>query len=121
MRFLSCCVQSHYLTSSTRTSFELSESHVHRGIIQGIQGTKDSGAYSIVLNGGYDDDKDLGDTMCVLFKIYHDRSDLLVFSLICYLFSFYTGAGGREKARGGKQIQDQSFETSSNKCLQVSF
>ncbi|KIM58347.1 hypothetical protein SCLCIDRAFT_1218693, partial [Scleroderma citrinum Foug A] len=49
------------------------ESAVHRPLMAGIYGTRDEGAYSIVLSGGYKDDEDRGDTI------------------------IYTGAGGRQR------------------------
>lgn len=42
---------------------DCSESGVHPGIIAGIYGSKDHGAYSIALSGQYNDDDDLGETL----------------------------------------------------------
>jgi putative restriction endonuclease len=58
----------------------LHEAGVHRGIQQGIGG----GGESIVLSGGYVDDKDEGDVI------------------------LYTGQGGRDQATG-RQIKDQEL------------
>jgi len=41
------------------------EAGVHGKTVAGIHGTKKHGAYSIVLSGGYEDDVDEGDRMCV--------------------------------------------------------
>jgi putative restriction endonuclease len=51
---------------------ELSRASVHRPVMAGISGTGGEGADSIVLSGGYEDDRDLGDVI------------------------FYTGQGGRD-------------------------
>ncbi|UYV74335.1 UHRF2 [Cordylochernes scorpioides] len=40
---------------------QVSEAGVHRPHVAGIHGTEKKGAYSIVLSGGYEDDKDDGD------------------------------------------------------------
>ncbi|OBZ72511.1 E3 ubiquitin-protein ligase UHRF1 [Grifola frondosa] len=75
----------------------LHHSAVHSGIMQGIYGSKNEGAYSVVLSGGYADDEDKG-----------------------YRFS-YTGCGGHDKStRMGPQIADQSFGNPRNKALLVS-
>ncbi|KAI8978685.1 PUA-like domain-containing protein [Trametes punicea] len=79
----------------------LHHSSVHSGILAGIAGSKDEGCYSVVLSGGYEDDKDEG-----------------------YKF-IYTGCGGRdtkngEKPREGPQTCDQSWENSRNMSLRVS-
>jgi hypothetical protein len=42
---------------------ELAQSGVHAGYQQGIWGSAEYGAYSIVLNGGYVDDDDMGETL----------------------------------------------------------
>ena len=46
---------------------ECSRARVHAPFVAGISGTKERGAYSIVLSGvsGYEDDVDEGDRMCV--------------------------------------------------------
>ncbi|MFE6615207.1 YDG/SRA domain-containing protein [Amycolatopsis sp. NPDC057786] len=64
---------------------------VHKQLQAGISGTGDTGAKSIVVSGGYSDDKDFGDEI------------------------IYTGHGGRGPS--GKQIEDQSFEASGNAAL----
>ncbi|EJF64044.1 hypothetical protein DICSQDRAFT_100629 [Dichomitus squalens LYAD-421 SS1] len=79
----------------------LHHSSVHSGILAGISGSKDAGCYSVVLSGGYEDDKDEG-----------------------YRFT-YTGCGGRdkkngEKPRDGPQTCDQSWKNSRNASLLVS-
>ena len=42
---------------------ELAQARVHAGNQQGIWGSSEYGAYSIVLNGGYVDDDDMGETL----------------------------------------------------------
>ncbi|KAI0335920.1 hypothetical protein GY45DRAFT_1358257 [Cubamyces sp. BRFM 1775] len=79
----------------------LHHSSVHSGILAGIAGSKHEGCYSVVLSGGYEDDKDEG-----------------------YSFT-YTGCGGRdkksgEKPREGPQTCDQSWSNSRNMSLRVS-
>ncbi|KAI0761952.1 PUA-like domain-containing protein [Trametes elegans] len=79
----------------------LHHSSVHSGILAGISGRKQWGCYSVVLSGGYEDDKDEG-----------------------YRFT-YTGCGGRdrkngEKPREGPQTCDQSWANSRNMSLKVS-
>ncbi|KAG2036861.1 PUA-like domain-containing protein [Suillus americanus] len=71
---------------------------VHRHMQAGIQGSKISGACSIVVSGQYDDDKDLGDTI------------------------FYVGAGGGFDNDGwpkrpGPQVSDQEWTGWGNKAL----
>ncbi len=61
---------------------------------QGIWSRKGIGAGSIVLNGGYPDDADRGDTI------------------------LYTGAGGQDR-KTKKQIADQSFEYAPNAALDL--
>ncbi|KAJ8473348.1 hypothetical protein ONZ51_g7927 [Trametes cubensis] len=82
-------------------SLFLHHSSVHSGILAGIAGSKHEGCYSVVLSGGYEDDKDDG-----------------------YTFT-YTGCGGRdkksgEKPREGPQTCDQSWSNSRNMSLKVS-
>ncbi|WP_414936251.1 YDG/SRA domain-containing protein [Amycolatopsis sp. cmx-11-51] len=67
---------------------------VHRQLQAGISGTGETGARSIVVSGGYSDDKDFGDEI------------------------IYTGHGGRGKS--GKQVEDQSFTASGNAALVTS-
>ncbi|KAI1792096.1 PUA-like domain-containing protein [Ganoderma leucocontextum] len=79
----------------------LHHASVHSGIMAGINGTKREGCYSVVLSGGYEDDKDEG-----------------------YRFT-YTGCGGRdkkdgEKPREGPQTCDQTWENTRNASLRVS-
>ncbi|TBU40292.1 PUA-like domain-containing protein [Dichomitus squalens] len=74
---------------------------VHANIQAGINGSKDEGCYSVVLSGGYEDDKDEGDRFT------------------------YTGCGGRDKADGekprdGPQTCDQTFDNSRNQSLRLS-
>ena len=73
---------------------ELSESGVHVPIRAGISGSQTVGAESIVLSGGYEDDRDLGDTI------------------------IYTGHGGRDQS-SGRQVHDQPF-TRGNRALALS-
>lgn len=58
---------------------------VHRDLMKGIAGNQEDGAESILLNGGYEDDADIGDTVV------------------------YTGHGGRDD-KTGKQTSDQKLE-----------
>ncbi|KAI0372135.1 hypothetical protein BV20DRAFT_1112094 [Pilatotrama ljubarskyi] len=101
----------------------LHHSSVHSGILAGIAGSKHEGCYSVVLSGGYEDDKDEG-----------------------YKFT-YTGCGGRDRKNGekvrtsslctgsgitfaydasptqpreGPQTCDQSWDNSRNMSLKVS-
>jgi predicted restriction endonuclease len=73
----------------------LSEAKVHRPTQAGICGTKDHGAESIVVSGGYKDDEDFGNVI------------------------IYTGHGGRDSATG-RQIKDQDLNDSGNAALVVS-
>ena len=66
------------------TRAELRAAEVHRELQAGICGRPDTGAESVVLAGGYVDDRDRGDRI------------------------LYTGAGGRDP-RTGRQIAHQSF------------
>jgi putative restriction endonuclease len=70
---------------------ELSKAGVHRPTMAGISGAEDEGADSIVLSGGYEDDRDYGDEV------------------------IYTGHGGRDP-NSGRQIADQHF-AAGNKAL----
>lgn len=77
---------------------QLSELGVHAPPVAGISGTKDKGCNSLVLAGGYEDDKDHG-----------------------YEFT-YTGSGGRDLS-GNKRTAAQSFDqtlTKSNAAIAVS-
>jgi putative restriction endonuclease len=66
---------------------------VHRALQSGIVGKEQTGAESIVVSGGYEDDIDNG------WEI------------------IYTGHGGREN---GRQVADQKFEASGNAALLTS-
>ncbi|KAF9445239.1 hypothetical protein P691DRAFT_785511 [Macrolepiota fuliginosa MF-IS2] len=70
------------------------DAKVHRATMKGIVGNVFEGAYSIVVNEGYEDDIDEGDVI------------------------WYTGAGGQDN-RGGSEPQksDQSFDHPSNRAL----
>ncbi|PIL28351.1 hypothetical protein GSI_09502 [Ganoderma sinense ZZ0214-1] len=79
----------------------LHHASVHSGILAGIDGNKNDGCYSVVLSGGYEDDKDEG-----------------------YRFT-YTGCGGRdkkdgEKPRDGPQTCDQTWDNTRNASLRLS-
>jgi putative restriction endonuclease len=63
---------------------ELSEAGLHRPTVAGISGSEREGADSIVLSGGYEDDKDFGDEIA------------------------YTGHGGRDQETG-RQIANQNL------------
>ena len=78
--------------SSWNSRKELSESGVHAPPMGGISGTAAEGADSIVVNGGYEDDDDLG------YEI------------------IYTGAGGNDPA-SKSQIANQSLEQPGNAGL----
>ncbi|MEZ0077300.1 caspase, EACC1-associated type [Planotetraspora sp. GP83] len=72
---------------------DLHNAKIHRPLQAGICGTAErGGAESIVVSGGYRDDKDYG------------------------TFIFYTGHGGRDP-NTGVQIRDQSLEDSGNAAL----
>jgi len=77
--------------SSFASRAELSRAGVHRPTMAGISGAGEEGADSIVLSGGYEDDRDEGDEI------------------------IYTGHGGRDP-NSGKQVADQQF-TAGNKAL----
>lgn len=85
-----------------RTREDCYDSGVHRHPKAGIQGSKISGACSIVVSGQYDDDKDLGDTI------------------------FYVGAGGGKRntdgwpKRPGPQVSDQEWSDWGNEALRRS-
>ena len=72
---------------------ELSEAGIHRPPIAGIWGSQETGAYSIVLSDGYEDDIDQLD------------------------YILYTGHGGQDESRS-KQVKDQEF-TRGNKALAI--
>lgn len=62
----------------------LSNSGIHKPSMSGIWGSQNTGAYSIVLSGGYEDDVDQLD------------------------YILYTGQGGQDSP-GGKQVKDQEL------------
>ncbi|MGW1680590.1 YDG/SRA domain-containing protein [Saccharopolyspora sp. NPDC002376] len=70
---------------------QLYDADVHRALQDGIVGTKDRGAESIVLSGGYEDDEDHGTVI------------------------IYTGRGGQDSK--GRQIDHQTFEDTKNAAL----
>lgn len=74
---------------------ELYDAQIHRQLQAGISGSSLVGADSIVLSGGYSDDKDYGNEI------------------------IYTGHGGRDESTG-KQIADQQL-IRGNKALVISF
>lgn len=80
---------------SFKTRRLLSMSGVHKPTMNGISGSQNEGADSIVLSGGYKDDKDYGDVIV------------------------YTGQGGRD-SKTGKQIAHQEL-TDQNRALALSF
>ena len=94
---------------------------MHTPNTAGISGGK-SGAYSIVMSGGYEDDVDEGDTMCVVDCRFPAR-------FISSRRRTYTGTGGygdenrygggNRSRGGGVQTEDQSFEHKDNKSLFV--
>ncbi|WP_131737531.1 caspase, EACC1-associated type [Actinomadura roseirufa] len=72
---------------------DLHRAGIHRPLQAGICGTaQKGGAESIVVSGGYKDDKDYGDTI------------------------IYTGHGGRDRETG-EQVKDQSPEDTGNAAL----
>jgi putative restriction endonuclease len=84
---------------STGTSFatrrEVADAGVHRALQAGIVGTAATGAESVVVSGGYEDDDDRGDEIV------------------------YTGHGGRDQT--GRQVADQTFTAPGNAALQTSY
>jgi putative restriction endonuclease len=77
------------------TRAEVSRAGVHRPNQSGISGTKADGCDSIVVSGGYEDDRDEGDEI------------------------YYTGAGGNDPATG-RQIADQTLDQFGNAGLVTS-
>ena len=76
-----------YLVGSRfRNRTELAKAGVHRHTQAGIAGTAKEGADSIVLSGGYEDDRDFGDEIV------------------------YTGYGGRDSDTK-RQVSDQPFDS----------
>lgn len=71
---------------------EMMPSSFHRNWGAGIDGNGTEGVAAIVLSGGYEDDKDLGDEI------------------------IYTGAGGNDRSNG-KQVADQTWENRGNAGL----
>ena len=100
---------------------ECARARMHTATTAGISGGKE-GAYSIVMSGGYPDDVDKGDSMCVADLLFLTR-------LISLGHRTYTGAGGRGgdddtggssgSWGGGTQTKDQSFDHKDNKALLV--
>ncbi|KAF8631649.1 hypothetical protein AX17_005051 [Amanita inopinata Kibby_2008] len=82
-------------TWETRRDLQRSGMHVKN--VAGISGSSREGAFSIVMSGGYIDDKDEGEKLT------------------------YTGTGGQSEGYGGKlQVGDQSFSHDDNRALQKS-
>lgn len=75
-------ITGYYEESAFENRTELSFSGVHRPTQAGISGSQNEGADSIILSGGYEDDKDFGNVI------------------------IYTGHGGRDLT-SGKQVTDQ--------------
>ena len=75
------------------TRREVADAGVHRPLQAAIAGIEVTGAESIVVSGGYEDDEDNG-------------SEII-----------YTGHGGREN---GRQVADQSFDSPGNAALLTS-
>lgn len=73
----------------------LVDAGLHRSIQHGIDGNGKEGVAAIVVSGGYEDDRDLGDEI------------------------IYTGHGGNDPATK-KQIANQSWDAHGNKGLRVS-
>ncbi|TFK68925.1 SRA-YDG [Pluteus cervinus] len=73
--------------------------NIHTRIYAGISGSKNEGAFSIVVSGSYEDNRDSGDTL------------------------EYTGTGGQKNSfsKPGAQTYDQSFDHQHNRALQRSF
>ncbi|KAK7443494.1 hypothetical protein VKT23_015667 [Stygiomarasmius scandens] len=78
---------------------ELSKHRVHGQTSAGIHGSRQKGAYSIVLSGKYEDDGDQGE------------------------FIRYTGTGGQKDSFGnpGAQMHDQTFDHPMNASLVQSY
>ena len=74
---------------------DLREAGIHMAPMAGIDGNPGTGASSIILNGGYVDDYDLGEEIV------------------------YTGHGGND-LNTKKQIKDQTWDATGNKALIVS-
>lgn len=75
---------------------DLIDAGLHRQRMKGIDGNATDGAAAIVLSGGYEDDYDLGDEI------------------------LYTGEGGNDSS-SGKQVAHQSWNSSGNAGLLISF
>jgi putative restriction endonuclease len=80
--------------ASFATRREVADAGIHRPLQAGICGAAKTGAESIVVSGGYEDDEDYGDTI------------------------LYTGHGGRDPDTG-RQVADQTL-TGQNLALAVS-
>ena len=104
---------------------ECSKARIHTSTKAGISGGR-SGAYSIVMSGGYSDDVDKGDVMYTSGRCFLDHF------ISPAVHRVYTGTGGRddENSRygggnnrswgGGEQTKDQTFEHKDNNSLVVS-
>ena len=73
----------------------LREANIHLALVAGIDGNSRDGCSSIVLNGGYVDDFDLGEEI------------------------IYTGHGGNDPS-SKRQVKDQEWDAPGNKALLVS-
>ncbi|MEV8374366.1 YDG/SRA domain-containing protein [Kribbella sp. NPDC056861] len=78
-----------------RSRVEAAEAGVHRARQAGITGNGADGAESVVVSGGYEDDRDYGDEI------------------------IYTGHGGKD-ANTGRQNKDQSLDSPGNAALVTS-
>ncbi|KZT06059.1 SRA-YDG [Laetiporus sulphureus 93-53] len=87
-----------------------SDSAVHPGIMAGIYGSKDKGAYSVVLSGGYDDDEDEGESF--VYTGCGGSDNKVRFTRVL--------AGNQRSTRMGPQLFDQTFGNSRNKSLLIS-
>lgn len=57
---------------------QCSEAGVHAPTMAGIHGAADLGLFSVVLNGGYEDDEDNGDTVYVFLCYFCDQTTLFL-------------------------------------------
>ncbi|MER5862490.1 YDG/SRA domain-containing protein [Kitasatospora sp. NPDC002040] len=83
-------IEGHPVGSQYRWRKEVSAAGVHAPLIAGIHGNASEGADSIVVSGGYADDRDYGDVI------------------------IYTGHGGQAN---GRQVRDQEIDASGNAGL----
>ncbi|KAG2110938.1 PUA-like domain-containing protein [Suillus discolor] len=85
---------------------------VHVQSEPGIHGTKELGAFSIVVSGQYQDDKDEGDT------IYYTGSGVYSQSGLRKLYANLESSGGHEPGdRTREQIRDQEWTDFGNEAL----